>query len=77
MGVQLANIENNTQCSSHQVPLSARHPFTSTPHTPPPPPPLVRFTELGVFMIFHRVAVVMIFPTHSSPFPYIPFHYYL
>ncbi|CAD7682017.1 unnamed protein product [Nyctereutes procyonoides] len=35
---------------SLSVPLSARHPFTPTPHPPPLPPPLVHFPELGVFM---------------------------
>ena len=53
------------------APLSARHPFT----TPPPlPPPLVRFPELGVFMF---CLPFWYFPHISSPFPSIPFHYYL
>ena len=51
IGVQFANIQNNTQCSSRQVPPSV--PVTHSPPTPRPPPlppPLVRFPELGVFM---------------------------
>ena len=54
--------------------LSARHPVTPTPHPPPLPPPLVRFPESGVFMF---CLPFWYFPHTSSPFPYIPFHYYL
>ena len=53
-----------------KCPPSAHHPFTPTPRTPLLPPPLVRFTELGVFMIFHRVGVFMIFPTHFFSLPF-------
>ena len=56
------------------APLSARHPFTPTPHPPPLPPPLVRFPELAVFTF---CLPFWYFPHISSPFPYIPFHYYL
>ena len=52
-----------------KCPLSARHPFTSSPS-----PPLVRFPELGVF---HVLSPFLIFPTHFFPLPSIPFHYYL
>ena len=55
-------------------PLRARHPFTPTPCPPPLPPPLVRFPELQVF---HVLSPFLIFPTHFSPFPFIPFHYFL
>ena len=44
------------------APFSARHPFTHTPLPPPLPPPLVRFPELGVFML----SPFPIFPTHFS-----------
>ena len=56
------------------VPLSARHPFSPIPHSPPLPAPLVLFPELGVFMIS---LLFWYFPNVSSPFPYIPFHCYL
>ena len=56
------------------APLSALHPFTLTPCPPPLPPPLVCFPELGVFMF---CLPFWYFPHISSPFPYIPFHYYL
>ena len=56
------------------APLSARHPFTSTPRPPPLLPPLVSSPELGVFMF---CLPFWYFPHISSPFPYIPFHYYL
>ena len=62
--------------SAHLVkcPLSARHPFTPIPRPPPLPPPLVRFPELWVFMF---CLPFWYFPHTSSPFPSIPFHYYL
>ena len=44
------------------------------PCPPPLPSPLVRFSELGVFMF---CLPFWYFPHISSPFPYIPFHYYL
>ena len=72
IGVQFANIQNNTQCSSRQVPPSG--PVTPTPCPPPLPPPLVRFPELGVFMF---CLPFWYFLPISSPFPSIPFHYYL
>ena len=56
------------------VPLSVRHPLTPTPCPPPLPPPLVRFPELAVFTF---CLPFWYFPHISSPFPYIPFHYYL
>ena len=56
------------------APLSARHPFTPTPSPPPHPPPLVRFPELGVS---HVLSPFLIFPLIFSPFPFIPFHYFL
>lgn len=56
------------------APLSARHPFTPTPRPPPLPSPLVRFPELGVFIF---CLPFWYFPHISSPFSYIPFHYYL
>ena len=56
------------------APLSARHPVTPTPHPPPLLPPLVRFPELGVFMF---CLPFWYFLPISSPFPSIPFHYYL
>ena len=56
------------------VPLSARHPFTPTPLSPPFPTTLVLFPELGVFMIS---LLFWYFPNVSSPFPDIPFQYYL
>ena len=73
IGVQFPNIQNNTQCSSRQVPPSV--PITHSPPRPPPlPPPLVRFPELAVFMF---CLPFWYFPHISSPCPYIPFHYYL
>ena len=56
------------------APLSACHPFTPTPPPPPLPTPLVRFPELGVFMF---CLPFWYFLPISSPFPSIPFHYYL
>ena len=75
IGVQFAHIQNNTQCSSHQVPPSV--PVTHLPPPPLPPslpPPLVRFPELGVFMF---CLPFWYFPHIPSPFPYITSHYYL
>ena len=56
------------------VPLSTRQIFTHTPRPPPLLPPLVRFPELGAFMF---CLPFWYFPHISTPFPYIPFHYYL
>ena len=56
------------------APLSARHPFTPTLRPPPLSSPLVRFPELGVFMF---CLPFWYFLPISSPFPSIPFHYYL
>ena len=70
IGIQFAHIQNNTQCSARQY-TSHIHPH---PHPPPLPSPLVHFPELVVFMI---CLPFWYFPQVSSPFPYIPFHYYL
>ena len=59
---------------TYRITPSARHPITPTPCPPPLPPPLVRFPELGVFTL---CLPFWYFPHISSPFPYIPFHYYL
>ena len=74
IGVQLTNIQNNTQCSSRQVSPSV--PITHSTHfcPPPLPAPLVHFAELGVFMF---CLPFWYFLYNSSPFPYIPFQYYL
>ena len=65
-----------TTPSAHPVkcPLSVRHPVTPTPHPPSLPPLLVHFPELGVFMF---CLPFWYFLPISSPFPSIPFHYYL
>ena len=62
--------------SAHPVkcPLSAHHPVTPTPCPPPFPAPLVHFPEL---VVSHVLSPSLIFPTHFSPFPFIPFHYIL
>ena len=65
IGVQFTNIQNNTQCPS---PIHS-HPPPSSPSTT-----LVRFPELAVFTFCLPFSY---FPHISSPFPYIPFHYYL
>ena len=59
---------------TYRITPSARHPFTPTPCPPPLLPPLVRFPELAVFTF---CLPFWYFPHISSPFPYIPFHYYL
>ena len=59
---------------TYRITPSARHPFTPTTRPPPLPPPLVRFPELAVFTF---CLPFWYFPHISSPFPYIPFHYYL
>ena len=59
---------------TYRITPSARHPFTPTPRPPPLLPPLVRFPELAVFTF---CLPFWYFPHISSPFPYIPFHYYL
>ena len=62
--------------SAHPVkcPLSARH-HSPPPCRPPPlPPPLVSFPDIGVFMF---CLSFWYFLPISSPFPSIPFHYYL
>ena len=56
------------------APLNARQPVTPTPCPPIFPPPLVHFPELGVFMFC--LPFWYFLPTFS-PFPSIPFHYYL
>ena len=62
--------------SAHPVkcPPQCPSPIRPIPHPPPLPAPLVLFPELGVFMIS---LPSWYFPNVSSPFPYIPFHYYL
>ena len=62
--------------SVHPVKCPPQCPSPIHPHSRPPPlpPPLVRFPELGVFMF---CLPFWYFPHISSPFPYIPFHYYL
>ena len=74
IGVQFASILHNTQCSSHQVLPSVSITILPTTHPPTLLPPLVRFPELGVFMF---CLPFWYFLHISSPFPYIPFHYYL
>ena len=59
---------------TYRITPSARHPFTPTTRPPPRLPPLVCFPELGVSMF---CLPFWYFPHISSPFPYIPFHYYL
>lgn len=59
---------------TYRITPSARHPFTLTPRPPPLPTPLVCFPELAVFTF---CLPFWYFPHISSPFPYIPFHYYL
>ena len=59
---------------TYRITPSAHHPFTPTPRPPPLLPPLVRFPELAVFTF---CLPFWYFPHISSPFPYIPFHYYL
>ena len=59
---------------TYRITPSARHPFTPTPRPPPLLPPLVHFPELAVFTF---CLPFWYFPHISSPFPYIPFHYYL
>ena len=59
---------------TYRITPSARHPFTPTARPPPLLPPLVRFPELAVFTF---CLPFWYFPHISSPFPYIPFHYYL
>lgn len=56
------------------VPLSAHHPVTPIPCPPPFPLPLVRFPELGVS---HALSPSLIFSLIFSPFPFIPFYYFL
>ena len=65
IGVQFANISNNTQCSSHQVSTSV--PVTQSPQPPPSSPsttpssfPRVRSLSCSLFLIF---------PTHFFSFP--------
>ena len=55
-------------------PLRVCHPVTPTPCPSPLPPPLVCFPELEVS---HVLSPFLIFPTHFSPFPFIPCHYFL
>ena len=57
-----------------KCPPQCPSPFTPTLCPPPLPAPLVLFPELGVFMIS---LPFWYFPNVTSPFPYIPFHYYL
>ena len=59
---------------TYRITPTARHPITPTPRPPALLPPLVRFPELAVFTL---CLPFWYFPHISSPFPYIPFHYYL
>ena len=62
--------------SAHPVkcPPQCPSPIHRTPHPPPLPPTLVHFPELRLFMF---CLPFWYFPHISSPFPSIPFHYYL
>ena len=62
--------------SAHRVKCPPQCPSHIHPHPRPPhlTSPLVHFPELGVFMF---CLPFWYFPHISSPFPYIPFHYYL
>ena len=52
------------------APLSARHPFTPSPRSPPLPPPLVRFPEFGVFMFVSLSDISYPFLLPSLLFPF-------
>ena len=67
IGVQFASIQNNTQCSSCQVPTSVSATQSPPlPRPPPFPPLLVCFPELAVF---HVLSPFLIFPTYFFSFP--------
>ena len=72
--VQFANIQNDTRDWSCQMPNSMPPTQSPPPQPPPLPSPLAHFPELGVF---HVLSPFLIFPTYFSPFPFIPFHYFL
>ena len=64
--VRFANIQYNTQCSSHQVPSSV--PVTQSPHAPCSFPLLLPLVHLPVRSLSCFVSL-SIFPTHFPSFP--------
>ena len=65
--VQFANLQNNTQCSSHQVPPSV--PVT---HSPPPPPSSPSTTPSSIPRVrsLYVLSPFLIFPTHFLSLPF-------
>ena len=66
IGVQFANIQNNTQCSSHQVTPSV--PVTHSPHCPPSSPSTTPSLFPRVSSLF-VLSPFLIFPTHFFSLP--------
>ena len=77
IGVQFANIQNNTQCSSRQVPPSV--PVTHSPHRPPSSPSTTpssfpRVRSLSCSVSLSDISHTFLLPSLIFPFTiiYIP-----
>ena len=67
IGVQFTNIQNNTQCSSRQVPPQCPSPIH--PH-PPPSSPSTSPSSFPRVRSVHVLSPFLIFPTHFFSLPF-------